>query len=245
MGADGRHSDLRLDLNTFSMAAHDPGTGMFGICVSTKVPAVGAITSYARAGVGAVVTQARANPLFGIDGLDLLEKGHGAEETLSLLLHLDSEPEKRQLIVIDSSGLPAVHTGTGTDYWRGHSLGKNYAAAGNLLVGGETVAAMSETYEASAGQPFPERLVRSLEAGQAAGGDRRGRQSAAIYVVWEDPYPYLDLRVDEHPDPVAELRRIYEIVKTDLLPLVQALPGRENPRDDLGDEIRGILIPED
>lgn len=244
-GAGGRGDRRTLDLNTFSIAAHDPGSGMFGICVSTKVPAVGAITSYARAGVGAVVTQARANPLFGIDGLDLLEKGHGAEETISMLLHLDSEPERRQLIVIDSSGHPAAYTGSETDHWRGHRLGVDHAAAGNLLVGEETVAAMSEAYEASAGELFPERLVRSLEAGQAAGGDRRGRQSAAIYVVGSDPYPYLDLRVDEHPDPVSELRRIYEIVKSDLLPLVEALPGRENPRDELGEEIRGTLIPED
>lgn len=158
-GDAGRGASRTLDLNTFSIAAHDPDSGMFGICVSTKVPAVGAITSYARAGVGAVVTQARANPLFGIDGLDLLEKAHGAQETISMILHLDSEPERRQLIVIDSSGRPAAYTGSGTDHWRGHRLGADHAAAGNLLVGEETVAAMSEAYEASAGEPFPERLV--------------------------------------------------------------------------------------
>jgi uncharacterized Ntn-hydrolase superfamily protein len=101
-----------LEINTFSIAAYDPISGMFGTCVSTKVPAVGAICPYARAGVGAVVTQARANPLFGIDGLDLLEKSHGAEEAIRMLLHLDNEPERRQLLAIDSRGHPAVHTGS-------------------------------------------------------------------------------------------------------------------------------------
>lgn len=226
-----------LNLNTFSIAAHDPASGMFGICVSTRVPAVGAICPYARAGVGAVVTQARANPLFGIDGLDLLEKSYGAEETLDMLLHLDQEPERRQLIAIDSQGHPAAYTGAGTDPWRGHHTGDGYAVAGNLLVGEETLTAMARAFEASEGKWFTERLMRALEAGQTAGGDRRGKQSAAIYVVHTEPYPYLDLRVDEHPDPVAELRRIYEIVKTDLMPFVERLPTRANPEGDLGEEI--------
>lgn len=232
-------------MNTFSIAARDPASGMFGVCVSTKVPAVGAICPYARAGVGAVVTQARANPLFGIDGLDLLAKGYGAEKTIRALLDLDTEPERRQLLVVDSEGTPAAYTGSGCDPWRGHLTGENYTIAGNLLVGEETIAAMAEAYESSEGEWFTERLVRALEAGQRAGGDKRGRQSAAIYVVHTEPYPYLDLRVDEHPDPVAELRRIYELVKTDLLPLVERLPTRANPEGDLGSEIRGVVLPED
>lgn len=234
-----------LNLNTFSIAAHDPASGMFGICVSTRVPAVGAICPYARAGVGAVVTQARANPLFGIDGLDLLEKSYGAEVTLEMLLHLDQEPERRQLIVSDSQGHPAAYTGAGTDPWRGDLTGENYAVAGNLLVGEETITSMAEAFETSEGEWFTERLVRALEAGQAAGGDRRGKQSAAIYVVHTEPYPYLDLRVDEHPDPVAELRRIYEIVKVDLMPLVERLPTRANPEGDLGGEILGTALREE
>ena len=218
---------------------------MFGICVSTKVPAVGAICPYARAGVGAVVTQARANPLFGIDGLDLLEKGYGADKTIRALLDLDDESERRQLIAIDSHGRPAAYTGESCDQWRGHRTGADYAVAGNLLVGEETLSAMAAAYEASEGEWFTERLVRALEAGQEAGGDRRGRQSAAIYVVHTEPYPYLDLRVDEHPGPVAELRRIYDLVKTDMMPFFEALPTREHPEGSLGDEIRGAFIPED
>lgn len=218
---------------------------MFGICVSTKVPAVGAICPHARAGVGAVITQARANPLFGVDGLDLLEKGYSAEKTIRALLDLDTEPDRRQLIAIDSYGHPAAYTGGDCDQWRGHRSGDDYAVAGNLLVGEETLAAMAAAYEAPDGEWFTERLMRALEAGQAAGGDRRGRQSAAIYVVHTEPYPYLDLRVDEHPDPVSELRRIYDLVKTDMMPFLEALPTREHPEGALGDEIRGTFIPED
>lgn len=234
-----------LDFNTFSIAAHDPRSGMFGVSVSTKVPAVGAITNYARAGVGAIVTQARANPLFGLDGLNILQQGYGAEKTIRALLASDHEPERRQLLVVDSSGRAAAHTGEGCDPWRGHRTGENYAVAGNLLVGEDTINAMAETFESTVGEWFPERLVRALEAGQAAGGDKRGRQSAAVYVVHHEPYSYLDLRVDEHPDPVAELRRIFEVVKTDLMPLVERLPTRANPEGNLGPELRGTVLPED
>ena len=218
---------------------------MFGISVSTKVPAVGAITNYARAGVGAIVTQARANPLFGLDGLNILQQGYGAQKTIRALLASDHEPERRQLLVVDSSGRAAAYTGEGCDLWRGHRTGDNYAVAGNLLVGEDTIDSMAETFEATAGEWFPERLVRALEAGQAAGGDKRGRQSAAIYVVHHEPYSYLDLRVDEHPDPVAELRRVFEVVKTDLMPFVERLPTRANPEGSLGAELRGTVLPED
>lgn len=219
---------------------------MFGVSVSTKVPAVGAITNYARAGIGAIVTQARANPLFGLDGLDILQQGYGAEKTIRALLASDHEPERRQLLVVDSSGHAAAYTGESCDPWRGHRTGENYyAVAGNLLVGEDIIAAMAGVYESTAGEWFPERLVRALEAGQAAGGDRRGRQSAAVYVVHHEPYSYLDLRVDEHPDPVTELRRVFEVVKTDLMPFVERLPTRANPEGDLGPELRGTIFPED
>jgi uncharacterized Ntn-hydrolase superfamily protein len=115
---------------------------------------------------------------------------------------------------------------------------------GNLLVGEEVVVAMSEAYAASLDEPFAERLMRALEAGQAAGGDKRGRQSAAIRIVEERPYPYLDLRVDEHPDPVVELRRIYEVANAEVLALIEALPTRTNPKGDFGEDIQKILLPE-
>ncbi len=234
-----------LNLNTFSIVAHDLASGMLGVSLSTKFPAIGAISSFARAGVGAIATQARTNPLLAINGLDLLEEGYEAEEALRELLDSDHEPERRQLAVVDARGGSAAHTGAATDPWCGHRIGSGYAVAGNLLVGEETVAAMAEAFEASAGQHLPERLVLALEAGQTAGGDRRGRQSAALYVVSTEPYPYLDLRVDEHPDPVADLRRVYEIAKVEMLPLIDSLPTLRRPKVDLGEEIRGTLIPED
>jgi uncharacterized Ntn-hydrolase superfamily protein len=233
-----------LNLNTFSIVAHDPASRMFGVATSTKVPAVGALVPYVRAGVGAVATQARVNPLSGCDGLDLLEEGYDAEETLRILLNSDPEAERRQLCIVDSLGSTAAHTGALTDPWRGHLTAEGYAVTGNLLVGEEVVVAMGEAFEASEGDPLAERLVRALEAGQEAGGDKRGRQSAAIRMIEGQPYPYLDLRVDEHPDPVTELRRIYEVAKVELLPFIDALPTRDNPKKNLGEEIRGTLIAE-
>ena len=122
--------------------------------------------------------------------------------------------------------------------------GDGYAVTGNLVAGEEVVRAMATTFEASEGEPLPERLVRALEAGQAVGGDKRGKQSAAVTTVKDQPYPYIDLRVDEHPDPVVELRRIYEVIKVQMLPFIEALPTRRNPKGDFGEEIRGALIPE-
>lgn len=233
-----------VNLNTFSIVAYDPASGMFGVATSTKFPAVGVLVPYARSGVGAIATQARVNPLLGYDGLDLLERGHTAEETLRILLDSDPDPEKRQVGIVDSRGSPVTHTGTQTDRWRGHLVGTNYAVMGNLLVGEEVVVAMSEAYAASLEEPFAERLMRALEAGQAVGGDKRGSQSAAIRIVEDRPYPYLDLRVDEHSDPVVELRRIYEVANTEILALIEALPTRTNPKGDFGEEIQRILLPE-
>jgi uncharacterized Ntn-hydrolase superfamily protein len=230
---------------TFSIAACDRRTGMFGVCISTRFPAVGAVTTFARSRVGAIVTQARANPLLACEGLDLLEEGYEAQEVLRLLVASDHEPQRRQLIVVDAGCGVAVHTGTGADDYRGHFTGDGYGVAGNLLVSEKTLFSMLEAYETSREEALSERLVRSLEAGQAAGGDRRGRQSAALRVVSTEPYPYLDLRVDDHPDPVVELRRVYEVAKVELLPFVDALPTRDNPKVDLGVEIRGALIPAD
>ena len=237
------HSTTSLTLNTFSIAAYDSASGMFGVAASTKLPAVGVLVPYARAGVGAIATQARTNPLLGYDGLDLLQRGYDATETLRILLGSDPEPEKRQVGIVDSQGRSAAHTGADTDPWRGHITGDGYAVTGNLVAGEEGVAAMAETFETSMNEPLPERLMRVLEAGQAAGGDKRGKQSAAVFTVKDQPYPYVDLRVDEHSDPIVELRRIYEVFKVQMLPFVEALPTRTNPKGDLGQEIRGTLIP--
>lgn len=234
-----------LTLNTFSIVARDHASGMFGVAASTRLPAVGVLVPYARAGIGAIATQARTNPLLGYDGLDLLQRGHDAEETLEILLGSDPEPEKRQVGIVDSRGGSAAHTGAEADPWRGHVTGDGYAVMGNLVTGEDVVLAMAAAFEASEGEILPERLVRALEAGQAAGGDTRGKQSAAITTVKDQPYPYVDLRVDDHPEPTVELRRIYEVFKAQMLPFVEALPTRRNPKGDFGEEIRGSLVPAD
>ncbi len=234
-----------INLNTFSIVAYDATSGMLGVAVSTRVPAVGATCPFARAGVGAISTQAWTNPLLGVDGLDLLERGYSAEVALQKLLDADPDPESRQIIAVDKEGSSAAHTGSETDPWKGHRTGDGYVVAGNMLVGEETITAMAEAFGASADEPLSERLLRALESGKAAGGDKRGCQSAALYVVKSEPYPYLDLRVDEHSDPVAELRRIYEVAKGELLPFVEAMPTRENPTGDFGEDLKGKMIRKD
>jgi uncharacterized Ntn-hydrolase superfamily protein len=209
---------------TFSIVAHCPQTGDLGVAVSTAIPAAGAINPLARAGVGAIATQAWSNPYLAIDGLSLLARGLPATEVLSRLLALDADRERRQLCIVDAHGGVAVFTGEGVQPWKGHLVGKGYVAAGNLVIRGETIQAMADAFEAAQG-PLADRLLVALEAGQAAGGDRRGRVSTALLVVRDEEYPHVDLRVDEHADPVAELRRIYDIYAA--LPYLDDLhPGR-------------------
>ncbi|MGJ7908056.1 DUF1028 domain-containing protein [Actinopolyspora sp. H202] len=213
---------------TFSIVAYDTETEMCGVAVSTRMPAIGGLAVFARSGAGAIATQALINPLAGADGLDLLRR-LPAEDTLSHVRDADPAAESRQIAVVDSAGRCAVHTGTETHPWSGHRIGNGYVAAGNMLVGEATVNDMAERYERSWSTSLPERLLTSLEAGQKAGGDRRGKQSAALYVHSGNPYPYLDLRVDEHVEPVVELRRIYEVAQQELLPFSERLPTRAHP----------------
>lgn len=218
-----------LKLATFSITARCQETGQFGVAVSTAIPAVGMLCPFARAGIGAVATQSFVNPYLGIWGLEELAEGNTAEEVLDAVLQRDPERKKRQLAVVDRWGNAAAYTGEESDTWRGHITGDHFAVAGNMLVGEETLNAMAQSFEGSSDKPFAERLLAVLKAGQDAGGDKRGRQSAALYVVHKEDYPYLDLRVDEHPDPVAELQRVYDVARESLLPFIPMLPTRDNP----------------
>ena len=218
-----------VKLNTFSITARCERTGQFGVGVSTAVPAVGMLCPFARAGVGAVATQSWVNPYLGIWGLDLLSEDRDAEEVKNALLERDPDPAKRQFAVVDRWGNAAAHTGEESDTWRGHIIGENFAVAGNMLVGEETLRDMATSFHDTQDKPLVERLLLALQAGQDAGGDKRGRQSAAVKVVGKEEYPYLDLRVDEHEDPVSELRRAYEVAQQDLLPLISMMPTKENP----------------
>lgn len=201
---------------TFSMVARCERTGELGVCVSTAVPAVGSIVPHAELDVAAIATQATSNVMYGIKGLQLIKLGLSPSSALDALLREDEEREVRQVIMIDKDGKTAAFTGGETVEWKGHLTGRNYATAGNMLVGSQVIEAMAKTFDSTEG-PLEERLMKALEAGQNAGGDKRGRVSAALLVMKrleaDSPRPWVDLRVDENPDPVAELRRIYEVFK--------------------------------
>ena len=233
-----------MKLNTFSIAARCGRTGQLGVAVSTKVPAVGAICPFIAPGIGAVATQAWVNPYIGVRVLTALRNGVGAEEALQTVMVDEIDRELRQVGVVDVKGTSAAFTGTATDPWTGHRHGAEYSVQGNMLVGEDTVVAMERAFLDSAGEPLAERLVRVLEAGQKAGGDKRGRQSASVKVYGEEDYPLVDLRVDEHADPVAELRRVFEVAKRELFPFIEVLPTKKNPKGNL-ESIRAAMAPKD
>ena len=198
---------------TFSIVARDPVNGDLGVAVQSKFLAVGSVVPWASAGAGAIATQALANISYGPEGLQLLEQGLSAEAALDQLVAADDGRDHRQLGIVDRNGLAAAYTGSACLDWAGHETGEGFACQGNILDGPEVVRAMAERFRQSRGE-LAERLVAALEAAQSAGGDRRGRQSAALYVARAGGSygglldRYIDLRVDDHPDPIIELGRI-------------------------------------
>jgi uncharacterized Ntn-hydrolase superfamily protein len=202
---------------TYSIAACDLEAGQWGVATQSKFLAVGSVVPWAAPGVGAVATQAYANPRYGPEGLQLLEEGLSAAEVVARLTEADEGRADRQVGVVDAEGGGATYTGSDCMDWAGGLAGPGFAAQGNILAGEETVAALATTFTATHGQPLAERLLECLAAAQAAGGDRRGQQSAALLVVEKDggyaglSDTLVDLRVDDHPQPVAELARLYEM----------------------------------
>src|SRR5262245_58008205 len=202
---------------TYSICACDLAAGQWGVATQSKFLAVGSVVPWAAPHVGAIATQSYANPRYGPDGLALLREGLPAADVVERLTSVDDDRGLRQLGVVDGDGRAATFTGEGCHAWAGGRTGDGYAAQGNILVSGETVDALAETFEATAGKPLAVRLIDCLDAAEAAGGDSRGRQSAALLVVERDGgYAALsdtlvDLRVDDHPDPLVELRRIYRL----------------------------------
>jgi uncharacterized Ntn-hydrolase superfamily protein len=199
---------------TYSIAASDLEAGQWGVATQSKFLGVGSVVPWAEPGVGAVATQAYANPRYGPEGLALLREGLSAAEAVERLTSADDGRDHRQVGIVDREGRAATYSGAECLDWAGGRTGNCYAAQGNILVSAKTVDAMAETFEASSG-PLAERLLACLDAAQAAGGDRRGQQSAALLVVERDggyaglSDEVVDLRVDEHPRPLEELRRIY------------------------------------
>jgi uncharacterized Ntn-hydrolase superfamily protein len=202
---------------TYSIVGCDLEARQWGVAVQSKFLAVGSVVPWAEAEVGAVATQAYANPSYGPNGLTLLRKGHSASEVVERLTAADDGRDDRQLGVVDAQGGSASWTGPGCNDWAGGRTGSCYAAQGNILVGEETVAALADTFEASPDRPLAERLLEALAAAQAAGGDSRGQQSAALLVVERNGgYAGLsdvlvDVRVDDHKQPIDELARIYQL----------------------------------
>ncbi len=214
---------------TFSIAAYDKEQHDWGVAVASRFVAVGSVVPYAQASVGAVATQAWANVSFGPRGLELLEIGEKARDALEILLGEDAQREDRQVGIVDSSGGAAAHTGRKCFEYAGHLEGEGFCCQGNIITGREVLDAMSGAFQGSDGE-LVDRLLSALEAGQRAGGDRRGQQSAAILVVRPNggymhlSDRYIDIRVDDHPKPIEELRRIFRIYDLTLL-------SRDRPDD--------------
>jgi uncharacterized Ntn-hydrolase superfamily protein len=192
------------------MVARCPKTFSLGVCASSAAPAVRSRVPHVEAGVGAIATQANTNILYGINGLKLLKKDFSPQAALETLLTEDPNRETRQVIIIDKRGRTAAFTGEETINWKGHIVGEDYAVAGNMLVGSKVIEAMAQTFEDSEGK-LAERLMKALEAGQEAGGDKRGKTSAALIVANREQngsHSFVDFKVDRHQNPVKELRRI-------------------------------------
>lgn len=204
-----------MQLNTFSVIAYDPDEQSWGVAVASKFLAAGAVVSWAKAGVGAVATQSYAKVSFGADGLDLMAQGQPASDALTTLLQADDHAETRQVALIDAQGTVAAHTGAACHEWAGHRTGKHFSVQGNILTGAEVLDAMADSFQNAQGE-LSDRLVSALRAAESAGGDKRGKQSAAVLVVKEkggyggDNDRYIDLRVDDHEQPVKKLWQLLE-----------------------------------
>ena len=214
---------------TWSIIARDPATGQFGIAVATKFFAVGARVPHIAAGIGGVATQALVNPYYGIDGLALLRGGSEPRAIVETLIAADSGRESRQLHVMDAKGRIAAFTGSACVDWCGHIQGDGFSIAGNMLAGAAVLGDTARAYLAHASLPFAQRLIIAMKAGEAAGGDKRGKQSAALLIHGEEEWSDLDLRVDDHADPLAELERLEQVSREHWVHFRPFLPTRKNP----------------
>ena len=214
---------------TWSIIARDPVTGQIGIAVATKFFAVGALVPHVAPMIGGVATQALVNPYYGIDGIGLLREGKAPHEVIAALIAADDGRESRQLHIMDASGRIAAHTGRECVAWCGHLAGEGFSLAGNMLAGAQVLDDTAKAYVANDKLPFAQRLIAAMKAGEAAGGDKRGKQSAALLIHGEEEWSNLDLRVDDHLDPLAELTRLEAVSRERWVHFRAFLPTRRNP----------------
>jgi uncharacterized Ntn-hydrolase superfamily protein len=214
---------------TWSIIARDPSTGHIGIAVATRFFAVGARVPHIAAGIGGIATQALVNPYYGIDGVKLLREGRSPREVIDTLIAGDAGRESRQLHVMDIKGNIAAHTGRECIDWCGHIHGDGFSLAGNMLAGAAVLDDTAQAYLANAALPFAQRLIAAMKAGEAAGGDKRGKQSAALLIHGEEEWSDLDLRVDDHTDPLAELERLEQVSRERWVHFRPFMPTRRNP----------------
>jgi uncharacterized Ntn-hydrolase superfamily protein len=213
---------------TWSILAVD-ASGALGVAIASRFFAVGALCPGIRTGRGALSSQALMNPHYVRDGIAALEQGVAPEELVRRLTAADEGREARQLHVIDARGLSAAHTGSACIAWCGSASGAGYSVAGNMLAGPQVLEKTARAYEANAKLAFPERLIAAMLAGEAAGGDKRGKQAAALLVHTTEDYPFLDIRVDDHAEPLRELRRLYEVSLDRFQPFAACLASRASP----------------
>jgi uncharacterized Ntn-hydrolase superfamily protein len=211
---------------TWSIIARDRKTGKFGIAVATRFFAVGALVPHLKSRVGAIATQALVNVFYGTDGLRLLEQSRSAADVVAGLIAADAGREHRQIHVIDAQGRTAAHTGAACIDWCGHLAGDGVSVAGNMLAGPSVIADTVAAYERHAALPLPRRLIAAMRSGEAAGGDKRGKQSAALVICGDEEWPDLNLRVDDHPDPLAELERLEAVSREFFVHFTPLLPNR-------------------
>jgi uncharacterized Ntn-hydrolase superfamily protein len=214
---------------TWSIIARDHATGQFGIAVATRFFAVGARVPHIAAGIGGIATQALVNPYYGIDGLKLLREGNAPRDIVETLIATDSGHASRQLHIMDAAGRIASHTGAECVDWCGHIEGKSFSIAGNMLAGAGVLDDTAAAYIANEKLPFAQRMIAAMRAGEAAGGDKRGKQSAALLIHDEEEWSALDLRVDDHTDPLAELERLEQVSRERWVHFRKYLPSRKNP----------------
>lgn len=213
---------------TYSIVARDASTGQLGVAVASRFFAVGSVVPHVRGRVGAIATQAFVSPLYGTDGIMMLRDGKSPREVIETVIDRDAGSQQRQLHMIDATGRNAAFTGSQCIDWAGHLVDENVSVAGNMLAGPQVLEATLAAYKTRPEEPFVERLLDAMQAGEDAGGDKRGRQSAALVVYRDQDFPWLDIRADDHADPLAELRRLYDVAGERFLHVAETMPTSDN-----------------